>query len=280
MKRSTGTNIEKYQHPILFYGLSMGLPWSLWFIAGYISHITPSTHSLKTIVSVLGLMGLISPLIIALCMIVPNAELRRDFINRVFNFKTVKPVYIFLTCFLMLASILLAQAISLLFGYSIDQFSLSQGLSFSAGVLPAWLLLLLAPALEELAWHSYGTDCLRARFNLFVSSMIFALFWAFWHMPLGSIKDYYQSNLVESGLLHSLNFLLSIFPFVLLMNWLYYKSNRNVLITIVFHVTAGVFNEIFCTHPDTKVIQTLLLTVLAIIIVLKEHKFFFEKEYY
>ena len=45
-------------------------------------------------------------------------------------------------------------------------------------------------------------------------------------------------------------FLVSIFPFVLIMNWLYYKTGRNILIVIVFHITAGYFNEIFATHPD------------------------------
>src|SRR5699024_11589067 len=77
-----------------------------------------------------------------------------------------------------LASILLAQAISLLFGYSITQFSFSEDFSFTGGVFSAWFLLLIAPILEELAWHSYGTDSLRRRFTLFTTSMIFAVFWA------------------------------------------------------------------------------------------------------
>ena len=140
-------------------------------------------------------------------------------------------------------------------------------------------MLLIAPVIEELAWHTYGTDCLRSRFNLFNTSLIFAVFWALWHLPLSFIKDYYQSNLVDSGLIHAINFPISLIPFVLLMNWLYYKTERNVLVVIIFHTTAGYFNEIFSTHPDSKVIQTMLLTVLAVFVVTKERDFFFKRDY-
>ena len=73
------------------------------------------------------------------------------------------------------------------------------------------------------------------------------------------------------------NFLVSIFPFVIIMNWLYYKTGRSLLSAIVFHVSAGYFNEIFATHPDSKVIQTGLLIVLAVFIVLREKRFFFDQ---
>ena len=67
-------------------------------------------------------------------------------------------------------------------------------------------------------------------------------------------------------------------PYVLLMNWLYYKTGRNILVAIVFHITAGYFNEIFDTHPDSKIIQTGLLLILATILVLREKDFFFRRD--
>jgi hypothetical protein len=77
-------------------------------------------------------------------------------------------------------------------------------------------------------------------------------------------------------MIYSLNFLVSLFPFVIIMNWLYYKTNRNILITVVFHITAGYFNEIFNTHPMSKVIQTVLLIAFSIYIIII-HKTFFLK---
>lgn len=271
--------VDKYHRPILFYGLSTAIPWIFWFAAAYMSHITPSKSLYISIASILGFIGLLSPMIVAFFMIFRDTDLRNDTLKRFFNFKTIKPVYLLITCFLMLASILLAQAISLLFGYSASQFTISGHFTFSSGIFPVWFLLLIAPIIEELSWHSYGTDCLRSRFNLFNTSLIFAVFWALWHLPLSFIKDYYQSNLVETGLIYALNFPLSLIPFVLLMNWLYYKTGRNILVAIVFHTTAGYFNEIFSTHPDSKVIQTLILIALTVFIVLKERDFFFKRDY-
>jgi membrane protease YdiL (CAAX protease family) len=271
--------IDKYQHPFRFYSLSIIIPWICWFVAAYLSHLTPSNSIYISIASLLGIIGLVSPMVIAFSMMLPDPELRSDLFNRLFTFKKIKPIYLLATFFLMLASILLAQGISLLFGYSAEQFNLSHGFSFTAGLFPAWFMLFLAPILEELAWHTYGTDCLRQRFSLFKASLIFAIFFAFWHLPWSFIKDYYQANLAEEGLIHSLNFGVSLIPYVLLMNWLYYKTNRNILVVIVFHISAGFFNEIFSTHPDSKIIQTVLLLVLTIFLLIKDRDFFFQRQF-
>jgi len=271
--------LEKYRHPVLFYFLATAIPWTFWFAAAYLSHITPTNQVLAAAVGVLGLAGLLGPTVIALWMIWPHVDLRSDLMRRLIGLKGVRPIYLFLTCFLMLGSILLGQAISLLFGHGAEQFALSGASSFSAGIFPGWFLLFLAPLVEELAWHSYGTDCLRQRMSLLGASLLFGVFWVIWHMPLSLIKDYYHSNVAESGLLYSLNFAVSLIPYVILMNWLYYKSNRSILVAIVFHITAGLFNELFATHPDSKVIQTGLLLVFAIVVVARDRDFFVRRDY-
>ncbi len=266
--------IRDYKHPILFYVLATIIPWSFWIIAGYISHLNSPNVKLVTI---LGFIGLLSPMVIAFWLIHKNTSLKKDLFGRFVNFKSIKPIYLFLTIFLMLGTILLAQTISLLFGYSPTQFTITGSYTFSSGVFPVWFLLIIAPTIEELAWHTYGTDCLRNRFNLFNTSLIFGFFWGIWHIPLSFINNYYQSNLVETGWIHSVNFLISIFPFVIIMNWLYYKTGRNIVVPIIFHITAGYFNEIFATHPDSKIIQSVILLIIATFIVIREKIFFYEK---
>jgi len=268
--------IEKYNKPILFYTLSIAIPWVLWFLAAYVSHLSLAGNTHTNLASAIAFLGLLAPVAVTFFLVYRKKELRKDLLGRFFNFKGVKIKYLLLTCFVMLASILLAQLISLFFGYRASQFHLAESFSFSSGVFPIWFMLLAAPVLEELAWHSYGTDCLRSRFNLFNTSLIFGLFWGIWHFPLSFIKDYYQSNLIESGWIYSLNFIFSLIPFVLIMNWLYYKANRNILVPMVFHITACYFNEIFATHPMSKVIQTGVLLVLSVFLVLKEKEFFFK----
>jgi uncharacterized protein len=271
-------DITKYRRPVLFYSLSTIIPWIFWFVAGYVSHTTPYEDRYLQIASVLAFIGLLAPMGVTYWMISFDPELRADVFGRFFNVRAVKLPYMLVTCFLMLASILLAQAISLLFGYSPSQFVITGHFSFTSGIFPVWMMLILAPIVEELAWHSYGTDCLRSRMNLFRASLLFGAFWAVWHIPLSTLRGYYQANLVVTGWIHGVNFLVSIVPYVLIMNWLYYKTGRNILVAIIFHITAGYFNEIFATHPDSKIIQTGLLLVVAAILVAKEKEFFFRKE--
>ena len=117
--------IREYKHPILFYFLCTLIPWSFWFAAAYLSHLPANDGSYALLSGILGVVGLASPTVIAFLMMYLNPVLRQDLFDRLFTFKKAKPIYLFLTCFLMLGSILLAQAISLLFGHSIDQFNLT-----------------------------------------------------------------------------------------------------------------------------------------------------------
>jgi membrane protease YdiL (CAAX protease family) len=272
------TIVERYRRPVLFYSLATAIPWTCWFLAGRLSHIEPGTPTLVLATSAIGLLGLLGPVGVALALIAADPALKSDLARRFVNFGAVRPLYWLAACGLMPASILLAMAVSLLLGYSPTQFRLASHATFSSGVFPVWFLLILAPVIEELGWHTYGTDCLRSRFNLFATCIIFALFWGVWHAPLALIKGYYQSNLVATGLLSTLNFPVSIVPFVLIMNWLYYRTGRNIWIACIFHVTAGGFNELFATHPDSKVIQTAILLVVSAFVVVRERRLFFNRD--
>jgi len=271
--------IHNYKRVKSFYLLSTIIPWLFWFAAGYISHILPFQEKYLNIASLLAIIGLMAPIAVSFFLISENTELLKDVKGRFFNFKNIKGAYFLLACLIMPVSIMLAQSISLLFGYSSSQFIITGNFTFSSGIFPVWFLLIIAPLIEELAWHSYGTDSLHSKFNLFNTSLIFGVFWGIWHIPLSTIRDYYQSNVMETGIIYGINFLVSIIPYVIIMNWLYNKTGRNIIITIIFHITAGLFNELFAPHPDSKIIQTGLLLVLATTIVIKERKLFFENSH-
>ena len=245
-------------------------------MAAYFSHRSDA-QQFDFLISALGLLGLSGPLMVAAHYIGKDRRLLTDVIHRTFQVGVGNMGYFLFALLLMPVSIILAMALSLPFGYSTEQFMVTGEASFTSGVLPVWFMLVVAPVLEELAWHSYGTDALRQKFSLFTTSIVFALFWAIWHLPLAMIKGYYHSNLVIEGAIYSINFLVSIFPFVLLMNWLYYKTNRNILVSVVLHLCANVFNEIFATHPDSKIIQTVLLTGLTAYVLISDREFFFKK---
>ena len=270
--------INKYNRTLTFYGFSILIPWALWFIVAWLSHLPEQTLVTMTLQQILGLAGLAAPFLVALVLIYRDQELVVDFKSRFFNQQHFHLIYTFLALFLIFISMIGGQAISVLFGHSWDQFVISGSPSFTSALFSPWIILATAPILEELAWHCYGTDTLRRKFNLFATSMIFAFYWVFSHLPLSFVKGYYHSNVMAEGTIYTLNFIFSLFVFVILMNWLYYKTKRNILITILFHLSANFSNEIFATHPDSKVIQTVLLLFVSIYVLVKDKDMFFKKE--
>lgn len=270
-------DLQRYRHPVKFYFLSTAIPWVMWSIAAYLSRLeNADDYGLE--VSILGLLGLCAPIFVAAYLFLQDPVLMQDVKSRFFNFGKPKKIYLLITVLIMPASILIGMALSLLLGHSVDQFAITGQVSFTSGLFPAWFFLLAAPFLEELAWHSYGTDCLRQRFNLFNTCIIFAFVWTIWHAPLAFIEGYFHANLVVEGLLNNLSFVVSLFALVFLMNWLYYKTDRNIFVPIVLHMAANFFNEIFATHADSKVIQTGLLLVVCVVVVYKERDMFFKFE--
>ena len=272
--------LEKYRHPFIFYGVAVLVPWALWFVWGGISHSSLYYSRLWVFFgSLLGLLGLLAPMVIAFILIFPDKEMRHELKTACISFKGIHWKWWIFTFIVPPASILLAMTVSLLFGHSADQFKFSGQISFSAGIFPAWTVMIIAPIIEEFGWHTYGIHCIRKHFNLFTTCLIFGVIWGIWHMPLSSVKGYYQNVVAESGYLYSVNFLVSLIPYLIIDNYQYYKCKRNMFLQIGQHLAFGFSNEIFQTHQDSKVIQTVLLIIFSAIIVLKEKKFFFDKTF-
>ncbi|MDO4895996.1 MAG: hypothetical protein Q3971_01430 [Moraxella sp.] len=261
--------------PALFFTLSLLIPWGLWLSVAHLSH--QPAYEGSPLLTVLILAGLFVPCVVSLWLVRQNSHLFADTMPRFFRLSGFPGRYLWLAILLPPLSLVAAQLISLLFGYEATQFYISGQASFSSTILNPWVAVSLAAVVEEWAWHSYGTDALLARFNLFVTSLIFTAYWAIWHLPLGFIKGYYHSELIASGWPYTVNFVVSMIVFVILMNHLYLKSNRSIAIACLFHLSANVGNEIFATHPDSKIIQTVILMVIAVFLVIKERQLFFKK---
>ncbi|HLR57362.1 MAG TPA: CPBP family intramembrane glutamic endopeptidase [Beutenbergiaceae bacterium] len=267
----------QYDRPVLFYVLATAIPWACWFAAAYLSHLPSQTTAVLTATLVLSAAGLLAPIAVVIGLVWHKPNLRTDIWRRMAWPKRA-PLFHVVCAFLLLpASLLLAQAISLLGGYDADQFLLRDGYTFSAGLMPVWVTLLGAAVVEELAWHSYGTDTLIRRMSVFTASMVFTVIWVLWHLPLSFIDGYYHNEVVKSGVLHTLNFPASMIAFVILMNWLYFRCGRSILIPIIFHISANFSAEMFMTDPDSKVIQTGILLILSVVVVIKERRLFFTR---
>ncbi|OSI12765.1 CPBP family intramembrane glutamic endopeptidase [Neisseria canis] len=260
--------------PVFFFTWSLLLPWALWFAAAYRSHMPDGGHN--GLLTALLLAGLFAPVCLAAGLLWRQPSLRADALSRL-RFSGAPKRYLLAAVLLPPLSLVLAQGVSLLFGYPAEQFHISGSPSFTSALISPWLALVLGAVLEELAWHSYGTDALLSRFSLFAASLVFTVYWALWHVPLGLVKGYYHSELVAQGWLYTANFVASMVAFVLLMNWLYLKSGRSIVVALLFHLAANLGNEIFQTHPDSKVIQTGILLLLTAWVLWKERTLFFRR---
>lgn len=271
VRPSDASVARRYRKPWLFLAMATAASWSCWIPAALVSEAGPAWAPL---VSVLGIAGLVAPLGVVVWITRHDPAVRRDMLRRLVDLRGVRGIWLVLACVLVPASVVLATLISLPFGYPVEQLWLRGAVTFTAGALPGWIVLVVAPVVEEAAWHSYGADALRTRMSILTGSIVFALIWAAWHVPLAFISGSSQEQTAEQGILHALNFPISAIPFVLLMHWIYFRSGRSIVVTILFHLAANLATQVLATHPDTEVMATGVLIVAAIVVVWCERELF------
>jgi len=224
------------------------------------------------------LFGLCVPGVVALTMIFTSHDelLISDFWRRLFLFH-ISTTYLVIILFFMPCVVVLATGISLFFGRSREQFSVTKEL----GVMKGWAIfgiaipLVLAPLIEELGWRGYGVDSLRAHFNLFTTSVLFGLLWALWHLPLFFVKGYYHNQLRTLGWIYVANFFFSVFVVAFMINWMYYKTDRSIPAIILFHAMLNLSAMLLRTEQFTKCIVTGILGIIAIMLIVLDSEFFF-----
>lgn len=101
----------------------------------------------------------------------------------------------------------------------------------------------------------------------------FAVTWLFW------IEGTYHYGLRELGISHMLNFLISVVPMGFLTTWVYVKNNRSMLACIIFHLFVNTMQEKIAMTPQTKCVETIVVTIAAVIVVMSNKELFFEKNH-
>lgn len=223
------------------------------------------------------IVGILAPFMMALWFIFTskNPELKQDFLNRLFNLKLIRPSGIPLALFLLPAAAAISIVLSCLVGQSLDQFQFTAG-AFSAGIIPVPLMLFFASCFEELGWKGYGMDSLRSKYIFFTATLLFAGLWAFWHVPLFFIHNYYQNILLHTNLLFALNFFVGMIPVAFIINWLWYKNKGCIIVAIFAHASIDA-QGLFQMSQVAKCIESAVLVVIAIIIVCSDKEMFFGK---
>ena len=268
-------NMEHYVYkPKRFYITVFALTWGFWILAILCKNNNP-------LLFLFMLLGLIMPAVTAVVTVVTsgNEMLKADLKQKIIGFYRIKPLYIIIPAIAFGIAVICSIGTSVLFGGSTEQFSFTDGFSFSIGGTSALLTILLASVIEELGWRGYGEDAVGYYHCWFKESLIFGCVWACWHLPLFFVPGTYHYGLMEMGPLYVINFLISAIPVDFLQTWVYVKNNRSMLATIIFHLFLNVMQEKIAMTPETKCIETIFIFLLAVIVVITNKQMFFETDH-
>jgi len=110
--------------------------------------------------------------------------------------------------------------------------------TLAGGMTPHMNQLVFAQALlplpaglpEEYGWRGFALPHLLKKRSALTSSLIIALFWVVWHIPISPALK----NVSFFGL-----FLLEVIPLSVLFSWLYINSRGSILLVVLYHMVAN-----------------------------------------
>ena len=261
--------------PFRFFFLANLITWLAMLIASYFSY-QPDRQTAGVLQSVFIVIGVLAPFGVAMVMIFlsGSGDLKRDFLSRLFNLKRIKLRNIPFILFTLPAAASVSILLSSLIGQTLDQFHLVKGAIYSAGAMPAPVILFGAALFEELGWKGYGMDSLRSKFNFFQASLIFGLIWIFWHIPTFFLNGFYMNLLLKTNPWFVVNYCVSVAAMGFLTSWMWYKNRGSILAGVLVHASAN-FQGIFQMGQIAKCIETVLLIVVVIVIVAANKRMYF-----
>ena len=261
---------ETYKYrPVLFFALAYLFTWIFWVPAIFVS---------EDVGAGLMVIGLIAPAVVSTVFVLASGSdvLKQDLKTKLIGFYKVKWRNVFWAVIIFAGIVLCSILLSLAFGQSLSQFSFTEDFSFTGvGVGSALITITLASIIEEVGWKGYCEDSIGNYMNWFWESMVFGALWSFWHFPLIFIKGTYQAGLMVNPL-YVVNFFISGIPLGFIITWVYLVSDRSILACMIFHLFVNFMQEKIAMTPETKCVETIVVTVAAAVIVLANKDLFFE----
>ena len=260
---------KKYRYrPVLFFALAYLFTWIFWI---------PTIFLPQNLGAVLMLIGLLAPGIVSTVFVLASGskELKTDLKNKIIGFYKVKWGNVALAVVVFALIIVSSILLSTLFGQSLNQFAFTEDFSFTGvGIAGAFFTILIASIVEEVGWKGYCEDSIGNYMNWFWESMIFGVLWSFWHFPLIFIQGTYQAGLMVNPL-YVINFFVSGIPMGFIITWVYLASDRSILACMIFHLVVNFLQEKIAMTPETKCVETIVVTIVTIIIVIAKKDMFF-----
>ncbi|MCR5674767.1 MAG: CPBP family intramembrane metalloprotease [Lachnospiraceae bacterium] len=264
----TGTAPYKYR-PVLFFALAYLFTWIFWIPAAFVS---------ENIGALLMLIGLLAPAVVSTVFVLVSGSdlLKKDLKIKLIGLYKVKWLNVFWAVLQFAGIVVCSILLSLVFGQSLSQFAFTEDFSFTGvGIAGALLVVTLASIIEEVGWKGYCEDSIGAYMNWFWESLIFGALWSCWHLPLLFIRGTYQAGLMVNPL-YAINFFISGIPLGFIITWVYLVSDRSILACMIYHLFVNFMQEKIAMTPETKCVETIVVTIVAAVIVVMNKDMFFE----
>ena len=273
MKKDKTIDNKPYKYrPVLFFAMAYFFTWIFWIPAIFVK---------GNMGALLMLVGLFAPAVVSTVFVLASGSvlLKKDLKIKLIGLYKVKWLNVFLAILVFAGIVAASILLSLLFGQSINQFSFTEDFSFTGvGIAGAFASVTIAAIIEEVGWKGYCEDSIGQYMNWFWESMIFGLLWGLWHLPLIFIEGTYQATLMVNPLF-VINFFVSAIPMGFILTWVYLVSDRSIMACMIYHLVINFLQEKIAMTPETKCVETIVVTVVATIIVIAKKDMFFEKRH-
>jgi membrane protease YdiL (CAAX protease family) len=231
-----------------FFLLTFLFSWGVWRLAG--PHLSGAGRGWRIAVQTVGLCG---PTVAALVMtgLLYGWKGVVDLLRRVASWRVGISWYLF-ALFSTLVIGLAAIGVHILAGGRaphMNQFVFAQAFL----PLPAGLP-------EEYGWRGFALPHLLKKRSALTSSLIIALFWVLWHIPISPALKHVSFF----GL-----FLLEVIPLSVLFSWLYINSRGSILLVVLYHLVYNVVIHVL-NIPGSRslwVVYIVLNWLIAVLVV-------------
>ncbi len=222
-----------------FMVLTFAFSWLIWAVAVAISQMTDIDQPALLVIIIL--IGAFGPSASAYWLTRKDhgKKAARRFLRRGLQLKTI-PAWVWLAMIAVPAAA---------WAGSMWLVSRDHDVSFDTELLPFYPLLLIVmilggPLQEEYGWRGYALDRMQIKWNALTSSVVLALIWSTWHIPLFFINDTAQQD-INLGM-----FYVSELGISILMTWLYNSSRASIALALIFHAVVNSIGDLFILGGD------------------------------
>jgi uncharacterized protein len=248
-----------------FLAFSHGWTWAFWGLAGLSSASVWEMPGV--ILFVIGGAGVAVGGVVMSRLVHGPAGLR-DLGRRIIDPRPISATWWAVIMLLFPALVLVSAGIAQGMGLTaapIDLDGAMNRLANPAGLLAMVLfVLVIGPLPEEVGWRGYLLDRVQARWNALAASLLIALIWWSWHLPLFVLPGYFDA--FGRAAPAPLDFLYGIVPAAILYTWVYNNTNRSVLAVIVIHFMQNFSSEFLGVATEARPILLVLTWATTIVV--------------